>query len=181
MRTRTPWVIFTALLSCTYLRASQALRTTVNVPVGGIAGRITFDEVVGRNVQSNPVSKLKLYLLRVEDSRPLQDLQQRCRRAVAQPGADPLRAYNTCAQGLRQALALVPQLRSLASTETDRQGFYRFDNVPAAGRYHVVGVKEVEGAEPLVIVGVTNKLKAGERVRLNLSANDPWTRAAAPQ
>jgi hypothetical protein len=180
MRKRTPWVSFTAFFSCTYLWAGQALRTTVTVPVGGIAGRITIDEVVGRNVQSDPVSRLKLYLLRVEDSQPLQDLQQRCRRAVADPGADPVRAYNTCAQSLRRALALVPQLRSVASTETDREGFYRFENVPAAGRYHVVGVKEVEGAEPLVIVGVTNKLKRGERVTLNLSANDPWTTAAAP-
>jgi hypothetical protein len=42
----------------------------------------------------------------------------------------------------------------------------------------VVGIKEVVGAEPLVIVGMTNKLKAGERVTLHLSANDPWTMAA---
>jgi hypothetical protein len=148
--------------------------------VGGIAGRITIDEVVGRNLQSNPVSKLRIYLLRFEDSRPLQELQQRCRRAVAQPGADPLRAYDTCAQSLRQAVALVPTLPSVANTETDREGSYRFENVPLAGRYQVVGVKEVEGGEPLLIVGVTNRLKAGAHVTLNLSANDPWTRAAEP-
>jgi len=165
------------LFSCAYSWAGQALRTTTNVAPAGIAGRITVDEVVGRKLQSNAVSKLKLYVLRVEDSQPLQDLQQRCRRAVAQPTADPLRAYNTCAQSLAEALALVPKLPSVASTETDREGFYRFENLPAAGRYQVVGVKEVLGAEPLVIVGITNKLKAGERVTLHLSANDPWTRA----
>jgi hypothetical protein len=68
----------------------------------------------------------------------------------------------------------------VASTEADREGFYRFENLPAAGRYQVVGVKEVEGAEPLVIVGITIKLKARERVTLHLSANGPWTRASVP-
>jgi hypothetical protein len=48
----------------------------------------------------------------------------------------------------------------------------------AARRYHVVGIKIEKGSEPLVIVGVTNRLKGGERVTLNLSANDPWTGAA---
>ena len=163
--------------SCACLWAGHALRTTVNVPLAGIAGRITVDEVVGRKLQSDPVLKLKLYLLKVEDSRPLQDLQLRCRRAVAQPNADPLRAYNTCAQSLAEAVALVPKLPYVASTETDREGFYTFENVPTTGRYQVVGVKQVEGGEPLVIVGITNKLKAGERVTLHLSANDPWTRA----
>jgi len=180
MRKHTTSMSFVALFSCAFLGAGQALRTPVNVPPAGIAGRITIDEVVGRKLQSNPVSKLKLYLLKVEDSRPLEDLQQRCRRAVAQPGADPLSAYNTCAQGLREAVALVPRLPSVASTETDREGLYRFEGVPVAGRYQVVGVKEVEGGEPLVIVGITNKLKAGERVTLDLSANDPWTKAVAP-
>jgi hypothetical protein len=44
----------------------------------------------------------------------------------------------------------------------------------------VVGVKSVEGAEPLVLVGLTDKLRAGDRVTLNLSGNYPWTRDATP-
>lgn len=75
---------------------------------------------------------------------------------------------------------LVPTLRSVATTETDRDGQYEFAGVPAADRYRVVGVKLVEGAEPVVMVGVTEKLKAGERVTLDLSANYPWTRDATP-
>jgi hypothetical protein len=51
--------------------------------------------------------------------------------------------------------------------------------VPATGSYNVVGVQSVQGAEPLVLVGIINRLRAGERVTLNLSANDPWTRATA--
>jgi copper(I)-binding protein len=45
----------------------------------------------------------------------------------------------------------------------------------------VVAVKKVPGAEPIMVVGVTNKVKAGERVTINLSANNPWTRATTPQ
>ncbi|MFZ0962504.1 MAG: hypothetical protein WAO35_16530 [Terriglobia bacterium] len=131
-------------------------------------------------MQSSPIPKLKLFLLRVDDSKPLVDLQERCWHAVADPKADPVRAYNTCDQSLRQAATLVPTLPSIATTETDRDGQYEFAGVPAAGRYHVVGVKIVEGAEPLVIVGMTNRLRAGERVTLDLSANTPWTRATAP-
>jgi hypothetical protein len=160
----------------------QALRTSVNVPPASIKGLITMDEVVvGKGLQSDSLSRLKVYLFKAEDCRPLVELQESCRRAIADPHADPLRAYNACHRHLTQAVALVPRLPSVDSTETDRQGSYRFENVPAAGRYQVVGVKMVQGAEPLVIVGVTGKLKAGESVTLNLSANDPWTRAATPR
>jgi hypothetical protein len=169
-----------ALFSCAILARGQALRSTVKVPAAGVRGHITIDEVVGKAVQSNPIPKLKLYLLRVDDSRPLVELQENCRRATADPNADPLRAYRTCAQNLRQAVALVPTLPSVATTETDRNGQYEFAGVPAAGRYRVVGVKTVEGAEPIVMVGLTDKLRAGDRVTLDLSANFPWTRDATP-
>jgi len=174
------------VLSCSALYfyanlcGGQALHSTVRVPAAGVKGQITIDEVVGKKLQSNPIPKLKLYLLRVDDSRPLVELQQSCRRATADPNADPLRIYQTCHQNLRQAVALVPTLHAVATTESDRNGQYEFAEVPAADRYRVVGVKLVEGAEPIVMVGLTNRLKTGESVTLNLSANYPWTRDAAP-
>ena len=167
-------------LACATLCGRQALRSTMQVPAAGVRGHITIDEVVGKKLQSDPIPKLKLYLLRVDDSRPLVELQESCRHAVADPRADPLRAYQTCAQNLRRAVDLVPTLPSVATTETDRDGQYEFAGVPATGRYRVVGVKLVEGAEPVVVVGIVERLKAGERVTLNLSANFPWTRDATP-
>jgi hypothetical protein len=168
------------LISCANLCGGQALRSTAKILAAGVKGHITIDEVVGKKVQSNPIPKLKLFLLRVDDSRPLVELQESCRHAVADPRADPLRAYKTCDQNLRQAVDLVPTLRSVATTETDRDGQYEFAGVPAADRYRVVGVRMVEGAEPMVVVGITEKLKAGESVTLDLSANYPWTRDATP-
>jgi len=168
-----------ALYSCVVLWGGQALRSTVKLPVAGVTGHITIDEVVGKKLVSDPIPRLKLYLLRVDDTRPLVELQEGCRHAVADPNADPVRAYRTCAQNLRQAVDLVPTLRSVATTETDRDGQYEFAGVPAAGRYRVVGVKAEVGAEPVVVVGITHMLKAGERLTLDLSANDPWTRDAA--
>jgi hypothetical protein len=161
-------------------RGQQALRSNIKIPTAGVRGRITIDEVVGHAVQSNPIPKLKLYLLRADDTQPLVQLQERCRRATADANANPLRAFRTCDDGLRQAVNLVPTLPSVATTETDRYGQYEFPEVPAAGRYNVVAVKTVEGAEPLVMVGITNKLQAGDRITLNFSANDPWTRAVTP-
>lgn len=180
MRKQIISLIFSALFPCAALWGGQALRSTVNVPAAAVRGRITIDEVVGKKVQSNPIPRLKLYLLRVDDAKPLVELQEGCRRAVGDPNANPMRAYNLCAQNLRRAVSLVPTLPSVATVETDRDGQYEFAAVPVASRYHVVGVKTVEGAEPLVMVGITNKLRAGERVTLNLSANDPWTTAVTP-
>jgi hypothetical protein len=180
MLKQTPVLICLAFLSCAALLPGQSLRSTMKGPAAGVRGRITIDDFVRGKVQTNPIPKLKLYLLRVDDSKPLVELQEGCSRAVSDPGADPLRAYNLCAQNLRRAVALVPTLPSVATAETNRDGEYEFDTVPAAGRYHVVGVKTVEGAEPIVMVGVTNKLRAGDHVTLNLSANDPWTRAVTP-
>ena len=84
------------------------------------------------------------------------------------------------ARGLPQAPALVPTPSSVATAGTDHDGQYEFVRIPAAGRYHGVEGKTVEGAEPLVMAGIANKLPAGERVTLNLSADDPRTRAAIP-
>jgi hypothetical protein len=169
-----------ALYFCSNLCGWQSLRSTVKVPSAGIKGQITIDEVVGKKMQSNPIPRLKLFLLRVDDSRPLVELQQSCRRVTADPKADPMRIFQMCDQNLRQAVALIPTLHAVATTETDRDGQYEFATVPAADRYRVVGVKLVEGAEPVMMVGLTDKLKAGESVTLNLSANYPWTRDTAP-
>ena len=172
--------VIAVFFSCPVLGGGQALRSTTKAPAAGIKGHITIDETVGKKFQTDPIPKLKLYLLRVDDSRPLVELQESCRKAMADPNADPLRTYKTCDQNMRRALDLVPTLPSVATTETDRDGQYEFAGVPVGGRYNVVGVKTVESAEPLVLVGTTYKLKAGESVTLNLSANDPWTRAKTP-
>ena len=162
------------------LGGGQALRSTPKVATAGVRGQITMDEYVGSKLQSSPVPKLKMYLLRVPDSKPLVALQERCRRVTAAPNADPMQVYRTCDQNLKEAVDLVPSLPAVATAETDRDGQYEFPEVPATGSYHVVGVKTVEGGSPLVLVGMTNKLKAGDRVTLNFSANDPWTRAKTP-
>jgi hypothetical protein len=174
------------ILTCTALiwsatsLHSQALRSSPTARTAGVRGHITINEVVGRQAQSTPIARLRLYLLRVDDSRPLVQLQDSCRRAMKDPDQDPLRAYNTCSQGLRQVVELVPTLPAVATTETDRDGSYEFAEVPATGRYYVVGVKSLEGAEPWAMVGLTNKLVAGQRVSLDLSANDPWTQPKTP-
>jgi len=167
-----------ALSAAACLWAGQAYRTTTPLPPSaGTQGRVTLDEFIGRNPQTNPVGKLKVYLIKFEDSRPLQELQQRCRRATAETSINAMTVYHVCTESLARAVELIPTLPSVARTETDRDGFYQFDSVPAAGRYQVVGVKVIPDGEPLVIVGVTSKLKAGERVTMNLSANNPWTGA----
>jgi len=144
-----------------------------------VEGRITVVMNVNRTVSTYPLRNLPVYLFKLEQSRPLQELQRKCRKAMARPGVNPsnaFAAYNVCAQGLSDAVELVPRLPVAAATQTDREGFYHFDGVPSRLRYQVVAVK-VEDGEPIVIVGLTPQLKPGQRVKLDLSENDPWTNA----
>jgi len=68
----------------------------------------------------------------------------------------------------------VPRLLRTARTKTDARGCYRFNDVPAGTKYQIVGVS-VEEDGTIIVVGMTPKLKAGEKLRLDLSENDPWT------
>lgn len=149
---------------------------TRTAPPALVQGRITVVMNVNRKVDTYPLRNLAVYLFRLDQSRPLQELQRKCRRAMARPNADAFVAYNACTSSLSEAAQLVPSLTYTARAETDRDGAYRFESVAPAQRYQVVSVK-FEGDEPSVIIGLTPKLKAGQHFTLNLSENDPWTEA----
>jgi hypothetical protein len=168
---------FLTLLSVIPCAAQKPSKFTKTMPTASVSGRVTVHMTVGRTFGEHPVASLPLYLLRVEDSKAFQELQRKCRRAVARTQADAAAAaYETCTASLADAAKLVPELPATASGKTDREGNFRFENVPARGRYQVVGVK-YEGDEPVVIVGLTPPLKAGGETQLRLSENDPWTAA----
>jgi len=160
------------------LSAQTRLRSVARPPAT-IQGHVTVAMTIGHTFGTHPVAKLQLYLFRVEDSRPLQEHQRRCRRAVGQSFASPSAAYDICMQGLEEAAKLVPNLPATSTTQTDQEGFYRFENVAPGRRYQVVAAKS-EGESPEVIVGLTGRLKPGDRVTLDLSENDPWTEALPP-
>lgn len=148
-------------------------------PLTSIEGRITVVETINKTVGTHPLRNLTVYLFDLDQSKPLQQLQHKCRRATAKPGggdATAFAAYNVCVDCLGQAVELVPHLSSAATTRTDGDGYYKFEDVAPARRYQVVLVK-VEDGEPIVIVGLTPKLKAGQRVTIDLRENDPWTNA----
>jgi hypothetical protein len=148
-------------------------------PPAAVEGRITVVMNVNRTVSTYPLRDLPVYLFKLEQSRPFEELQRKCRKAMARSGGGPsvaFAAYNVCATSLSDAVELVPRLPAGATTQTDREGFYHFDAVPSRQRYQVVAVK-VEDDEPIVIVGLTPPLKPGQGVKLDLSENDPWTNA----
>jgi hypothetical protein len=147
-----------------------------DVPPAGIEGRVTVVLSVRRATETHPVGNLTVYLFKLEQSRPLQELQRKCRGALAQPRLDAIGAYNTCQKCLAEAVELVPRLSYAATTRTSHEGLYRFDHVPPAQRYQVVAVR-TEDEEHIVIVGLTPKLRPGQRVTLDLSENEPWTDA----
>lgn len=146
------------------------------LPPAAIEGRITVIMTVNRTRGTYPVRNLTVYLFKLEESRPLQELQRKCRGALAQPRLDAISAYNTCRKCLAEAVASVPRLSCAATTRTNHEGFYRFDNLSPARRYQVVAVR-AEDEEHIVIVGLTPKLRPGQRVTLDLSENEPWTDA----
>ena len=168
-----------AVASAANLFPQKRSQFTTTPPVASVVGRITVRLTVGRTFGEHPVAKLPLYLVRVEDSRAFQELQRKCRRAVARTTSNPGASYEVCVQSMAEAAKLVPQLAATATNQTDRDGFYRFENVPAGGRYQVVGVK-YEGDEPVLLVGLTARLKPGEEHRVDISENEAWTDALPP-
>ncbi len=172
-------ILLLVMSVATPLPAQSRLRSAARSPAT-IEGHVTVAMAIGHTFGTHPVADLQLYLFRVEDSRPLQEHQRRCRRAVGQNFASPTAAYDTCMDGLEKAAKLVPNLPATATTRTDREGFYRFENIRPEQRYQVVAVK-YEGESPEVIVGLTGRLKPGEHATLDLSENDPWTEALPPQ
>lgn len=140
-----------------------------------IDGRLTVIEGVGRSLEARPFRNVNVYLFDLEQSKPLLELQRKCRTATARPGNDFV-AVNTCQGGLADAVKLVPGLTYTARVQSDRDGMYKFENVAEGRRYQVVSVLMDEG-DPVVLVGLTPKLKAGQHVTLDLRENDPWTDA----
>jgi len=163
------------LLSATALYAGQATRLLKPAAPASVGGRVTVVETIGKKTMTNPVTHLTVYLLTLEASKPFQDLQIKCRRAMARPDADPVQTFKLCDRCLSEAFDLVPHLEAVATAETDRDGSFRFENLAPNRRYHVVGIKPPEGGSPIVVEAKIGQLRAGQRVALELSENDPWT------
>jgi len=72
--------------------------------------------------------------------------------------ADPMRAYYNVQPGLGASGGPRPSLPFVASGETDRDDV-SFESVPAAGATRSLRSRKCRAAEPIVVVGVTNKLK----------------------
>jgi len=143
-------------------------------PPAVIQGRVTFMVATAHAAGKNPVRDMAVYLLKFEDSRPFTDLQRRCRSAMGAPKGLAFAAYAICSRSLDEATGLVPSLPWLSKAKTDRDGAYRFEDVPAGQRYRIIGVKLGEGM-PVVVVGETPHLSAGQQFTLNLAEEDPWT------
>jgi hypothetical protein len=170
-----PAVSWLGMLAGAALLGGQALRPAGEVSPASVRGRATVSETVNRTPSTNPVRDLQVYLFTMEASKPFEELQHKCRRAMAQPKADPLQTYHLCERALAEAFELIPRLPAAAMARTDRQGSFCFDNVAPGRQYHVIGVKRDEGGSPIVVVVKTTRLLPGQKLTLELSENEPWT------
>lgn len=170
------WAISLLAIGAAAAYAGQAQHLVRQMPVpGSVSGHVTVVETINRKMATNPVRDLKVYLFTYEATRPFRELQQKCRRAMAHPDADPVRTYQLCDQALAEAYNLVPNLPAVATAQTDRDGTFQFDNVLAGREYHLIGIKPAEGGSPIIVVETIKGLRSGGKVRLELSENDPWT------
>jgi hypothetical protein len=163
------------MLGGAVLYAGQAKRVAGEVSPASVRGRVTVFETINRTPTTNPVRDLHVYLLTLEAGKPFEELQQKCRRAMAQPNGDPVRIYQLCEGARAEAFELIPKLPAMAAARTDHDGSFYFDNVAPERQYHVIGIKRDEGGSPLVIVAKTPRLRSGQKLTLELSENDPWT------
>jgi hypothetical protein len=175
MRKFLPSVWFLGVLGGAALFAGQAKRPARDVSPATVRGRVTVFETINRTATTNPVRDLHVYLFNSEASKPFEELQRKCRRAMAQPKADPMQTYQLCERALAEAFELIPKLPAIATVRTDPDGSFHFDNVAPGRQYHVIGIKPGEGGSPIVIEAKTPPLRPGQKLSLELSENDPWT------
>lgn len=118
---------------------------------------------------------LRMYLFDWIQSKPLRDLQRKCREAARRGAAAHREATEACGDAMDEAIDLAAKLRNTATTKTDRKGLFRFGNIPPGRRYFVVGPAILgEGGETFVN-GITPVLKPGQKVTIDLSTATPWT------
>jgi hypothetical protein len=157
------------------LYAGQARRVGGEVLPASVRGRVTVFETINRTPTTNPVRDLQVYLFTLEASKPFEELQQKCRRAMAQQNADPVWMYRLCEAALAEAFGLIPKLPAMATARTDPDGFFHLDNLAPHRQYHLIGVRRDEDGSPIVVVAKTPRLRPGQKLTLELSENDPWT------
>jgi len=157
------------------LFAGQANRLVGEVPSASLRGRAIVFETINRKATTNPVRDLQVYLFDPKATKPFEELQYKCRRAMAQPKADPVQIYHLCEIALAEAFELIPTLPAVATAKTGTDGSFSFDNVAPGRPYHVIGIKHGEAGSPIVIVVKTTRLRPGQQLALELSENEPWT------
>ena len=175
MRKLLPCLSWLGMLGGAALYAGQAKQLVREVSPASVRGRVTVFETISRTATTNPVRDLLVYLFTPEASKPFEELQLRCRRAMAQPKADPVQTYQLCERALAEAFELIPTLSATATAQTDHEGSFFFDNVAPGRQYHLIGIKRDEDGRPIVIVAKTIRLRPGQKLTLELSENDPWT------
>jgi hypothetical protein len=158
--------------------AAQAQRLVGEVSRASVRGRATVSEVINRKAATNPVRDLQVYLFATDSVKPFEELQRKCRRAMAQPKADAEYTYRLCEAALAEAVQLIPTLPAVATAKTGADGAFSFENVTPGKLYHVIGVKPGEDGSPVVIVVKTARLRPGQQVAVELSENAPWTEPA---
>ena len=126
----TGWVSVILLLSEAGGGCQAARGQTVSPPAApaAIEGRITVVETINRTVTTRPLRNLTVYLFTLQQSKPLLELQRKCRKSMARPeagAANAFTAYQVCMQSQSQAVDLVPRLAATASTKTDADGVYK--------------------------------------------------------
>ncbi len=170
------WAVSVLVFSAATGYAGQAQRLVKQMPApGSVSGHVTVVETINRKTAANAVRDLKVYLFTYQATKPFRELQQKCRRAMAHPAADPVRTYQLCDQALAEAYALVPTLPAVASAQTDHDGTFQINNITPGRGYHLIGIKPPEGGSPIVVVKTIKGLRPGGRIQLELSENDPWT------
>lgn len=164
-----------AMLSGVALYAAQAKRLVGDVSPANVRGRATVSEVINRVPATNPVRDLQVYLFETNSMKPFEELQRKCRRAMAQPKLDSDYTYRLCEAALAEAVQLIPTLPAVATAKTGAEGAFSFESVAPGKLYEVIGVKSGEDGSPIVIVAKTARLRPGQQVAVELSENAPWT------
>ena len=137
------------------------------VTTGTIAGRVVTAYV------EKGVPKASVYLLTLDQSKPLRAREERAYKRAHQQGMDPDQVGTVEQNDLDELAAILPKLSHVAIAKSNTDGAYAFKGVPSRKPYYVAALKVKEDGV-FYAAKATRVLKDGETLKLDLRDDAPW-------
>jgi len=120
-----------------------------------------------------PAGNTPVYLFTLDQSARVRQLEREAYKRSHKTGATEDEASRIVGELVDTLDKIIPKLPRTAITRTNRKGFYRFERIPPATRYHVIAFGQWEDGN-YIAARITPLIKEGEKLELDLRDDTPW-------